>query len=188
MFAGSAREVAHHDLERCARLGTALAASGVPIVYGGGSTGCMGAMADAALAAGGHVIGVVPRGLFHPGEVHEYVDRVDVDSLHHRKQVMLEMADAFVVLPGGLGTLDEVGEVLTWAQLGIHAKPLVFLDPDGYWTGLLTWIEAAIDRGYVAAPSRAFYTVVDAPDAVLPAIRAYTPPPASRGPLTREQT
>ena len=82
----------------------------------------MGAMADAALAAGGQVIGVIPSGLFPPEEIHPAVDVVETDSLHHRKQVMLELADAFVVLPGGLGTLDEVGEVLTWAQLGIHAK------------------------------------------------------------------
>jgi hypothetical protein len=188
VFAGSARGAAGADLDLSRRLGTALAGHGAPIVYGGGSTGCMGALADAALAAGGHVIGVIPRNLFHREEVHPDVDHVEVDSLHHRKQVMLELADAFVVLPGGLGTLDEVGEVLTWAQLGIHAKPTVFLDPDGYWTGLLGWIDTAIARGYVAAASRDFYTVVVDAGGVLPAITGYTPPTATRGPLTREQT
>ncbi|MFM8304961.1 MAG: TIGR00730 family Rossman fold protein [Actinomycetota bacterium] len=188
VFAGSARRVAARDLDLGARLGRVLAASGAPIVDGGGSTGCMGAVADAALAAGGHVVGVVPRGLFHREEVHPDIDLVEVDSLHQRKQVMLEMADAFVALPGGLGTLDEVGEVLTWAQLGIHAKPLVFVDPDGYWDGVLRWIDAAIDQGYVATPSRGFFAVVASADAVLPAIEAYSPPAAERGPLTREQT
>ena len=188
VFAGSARGVAARDLECSAQLGTALARTGTPIVYGGGSAGCMGALADAALAAGGQVVGVVPAGLFDREEVHPEVDLIEVESLHHRKQVMLEMADAFVVLPGGLGTLDEVGEVLTWAQLGIHAKPTVFLDPDGYWNSLLAWIDAAVIQGYVAPTSRDFYAVVGAADDVLAAIAAFTPPPATRGPLTREQT
>jgi hypothetical protein len=188
VFAGSAPTAPAEDLDLAARVGATLAEHGTPIVYGGGSTGCMGAMADAALAAGAHVIGVVPRNLFHTEEVHQRVDRVDVDSLHQRKQMMLELANAFVVLPGGLGTLDEVGEVLTWAQLGIHAKPTVFVDPDGFWTGLLAWIDGAIARGYVAVPSRDFYRVVSDAGDVLPILAGYAPPPATRGPLSREQT
>ena len=188
VFAGSARGVAARDLELSAQVGTALATDERAIVYGGGSTGCMGALADAALTAGARVVGVVPRGLFGPEEIHERIELVEVDSLHHRKQVMLELADAFVVLPGGLGTLDEVGEVLTWAQLGIHAKPTVFVDPDGYWSGLVEWIDHAVARHYVAPATRAFFSVVADADAVLPALAAYTPPPATRGPLSREQT
>ncbi|MFA5884308.1 MAG: TIGR00730 family Rossman fold protein [Acidimicrobiia bacterium] len=188
VFAGSARGVSESDLALAARVGAALAASGTPVVYGGGSTGCMGAMADAALDAGAHVVGVIPRGLFHREEVHQGVDLVEVESLHERKQVMLELANAFVVLPGGLGTLDEVGEVLTWAQLGIHAKPTVFVDPDGFWAGLLAWIDTAVERGYVPAPSRDFFTTVPDADGVLPAIAGFAPPPAVRGPLSREQT
>jgi uncharacterized protein (TIGR00730 family) len=188
VFAGSARGVPAPDLDLAARVGRALAAGGAPVVYGGGSTGCMGALADAALANGAHVVGVVPRGLFEPTEVHAGVDLVEVESLHERKQVMLELADAFVVLPGGFGTLDEVGEVLTWAQLGIHAKPTVFVDPDGYWSGLFAWIDTATARGYVAAPSRAFAIVVADADGVLPAITGFTPPPAARGPLSSDQT
>lgn len=188
VFAGSAPGAPAEDLDLAARVGATLAEHGGPIVYGGGRTGCMGAMAEAALAAGAQVIGVVPRNLFRAEEVHERVELVEVDSLHDRKQVMLELADAFVVLPGGLGTLDEVGEVLTWAQLGIHAKPTVFVDPDGFWTGLLEWIELAILRGYVAVPSRDFFTVVAEADGVLPALAQYTPPTATRGPLSAEQT
>lgn len=188
VFAGSARGVPDEDLHLSARVGHALAVAGVPIVYGGGRTGCMGAMADAALAAGGQVIGVVPAGLFRPEEVHGGVDIVETDSLHHRKQVMLELVDGFVVLPGGLGTLDEVGEVLTWAQLGIHRKPTVFVDPDDYWGGLIDWIAHAVVRGYVSVPSLDFYRVVPDADGVLPALAGYTPPSATRGPLSREQT
>ena len=188
VFAGSARRVPAADLALAGRVGHALAASGTPVVYGGGSTGCMGALADAVLADGGRVIGVVPRNLFDREEVHEAVDLGEVESLHERKQVMLDLADAFVVLPGGLGTLDEVGEVLTWAQLGIHAKPTVFVDPDDYWSGLLAWIDAAVARGYVPAPSQDFFTVVADADGVLPAIAGFAPPPAVRGPLSREQT
>lgn len=188
VFAGSARGVPDEDLDLAARVGAAIAGPDAPVVYGGGSTGCMGALADAVLAAGGRVLGVVPRGLFAPEEVHAGIELVEVDSLHDRKQVMLELADAFVVLPGGLGTLDEVGEVLTWAQLGIHAKPTVFVDPDGYWAGLLGWIEHAILRGYVAVPSRDFYTVVADADEVLPALAAYVAPIATRGPMSAEQT
>lgn len=188
VFAGSAPGAPDEDLDLAARVGTTLAGHGTPIVYGGGSTGCMGAMADAALAGGAHVIGVVPRNLFRAEEVHQGVDLIEVDSLHHRKQVMLELAEAFVVLPGGLGTLDEVGEVLTWAQLGIHAKPTVFVDPDGFWAGLLEWVEIAILRGYVAVPSRDFFTVVADAGEVLPVLARYTPPAATRGPLSAEQT
>jgi uncharacterized protein (TIGR00730 family) len=188
VFAGAARDVDARDLALAARVGQTLAAAGAPVVYGGGSTGCMGAMADAALLGGARVIGVVPTGLFDASEVHTGVELVEVDSLHHRKQVLLELADAFVVLPGGLGTLDEVGEVLTWSQLGIHAKPTVFVDPDGYWASLVDWIELAIARGYVSMASRASFAVVRDADDVLTVLTDYVAPPPTRGPLHREQT
>lgn len=187
VFAGSSAGVPDADLTLSARVGAVLAAAGRPVVYGGGSTGCMGAMAQAVLDAGGHVIGVVPTGLFPPEDLHAGVEMVETDSMHHRKQVMLELADAFVVLPGGLGTLDEVGEVLTWAQLGIHDKVTVFVDPDGYWAGLLDWIDHAVVRGYVSVPSRDFFCVVAGPDEVLPAIEAFVAPRATRGPLSPDQ-
>lgn len=187
VFAGSARAVPEPHRAVAARLGTALAAAGSTIVYGGGSTGLMGALGDAALAAGGTVIGVVPRGLFRREEVHTRVERIEVDSLHDRKQVMLGLADAFAVLPGGFGTLDEVGEVLTWAQLGIHDKPIVFVDPDGFWRGIASWLDQAIALGYVAPASRSLLTTVDAPDDVLAAVAAYAPPPAVRA-LEPDQT
>lgn len=187
VFAGSARIVPDAHREIAARLGTTLAEAGSMIVYGGGSTGLMGTFADAALDAGAKVIGVVPRGLFAREEVHGRVDVVEVDSLHDRKQIMLELADAFVVLPGGLGTLDEVSEVLTWAQLGIHAKPIVFVDQVGFWRGVVDWLDHAIALGYVPIESRALVTVVDDPEQVIDAITTYVPPPAVRA-LAPEQT
>lgn len=188
VFAGSAPGVPPEDLDLAAAVGTALAGAGVPIVYGGGSTGCMGAMADAALAAGARVVGVVPHGLFHAEEVHAGVERIEVASLHERKRVMIDRADAFVVLPGGLGTLDEVGEVLTWGQLGIHAAPTVVVDPTGYWRPLVEWYDRAVLRGYVSVAARDFLLVVRDATAVLPAIRAFTAPAATRGPLSLDQT
>ena len=188
VFAGSAPGVPPEDLDLAAAVGAALARAGVPIVYGGGSTGCMGAMADAALAAGARVVGVVPRDLFRADEVHAGVELVEVDSLHERKRVMLERAEAFVVLPGGLGTLDEAGEVLTWAQLGIHAAPIVVVDPTGYWRPLVDWVDRAVLRGYVSVAARDFLLVVPDAAGVLPAIRAFTAPVATRGPLSLDQT
>lgn len=188
VFAGSAPGVPPEDLGLAAAVGTALAAAGVPIVYGGGSTGCMGAMADAALAAGARVVGVVPGGLFLPDEVHAAVELVVVASLHERKRVMLDRADAFVVLPGGLGTLDEMSEVLTWAQLGIHAKPTVLVDPEEFWRPFVDWLDHAVLRGYVSVASRDFLHVVTDADGVLPAIRSFVAPAATRGPLSLDQT
>ena len=180
VFAGSAptSDPAHRAV--AARLGTVLADAGVGIVYGGGRLGMMGAFADAALTAGAEVLGIVPRGLFRAEEVHPGVTLHEVDSLHDRKLEMLQRADAFVALPGGFGTLDEIGEVLTWSQIGIHHKPVVLVDVDHYWGALAGWIDQAIHHGYVPATGRALAAVVDRADDVLPAIAAYVPPPAVR--------
>ena len=144
-----------------------LGAAGLTVVYGGGSRGLMGQMADAALDAGARVIGVVPRGLFAVEEVHPgRIEIVEVDDLLERKRVMIELSDAFVALPGGLGTLDELVEVVTWAQLGLHAKPLHLLDADGYWTALLEWVDGAVARGYVTTVNRRLLHVVELTDVV----------------------
>jgi uncharacterized protein (TIGR00730 family) len=187
VFAGSARRSppAHEAAAR--ELGAAIAQAGITLVFGGGSTGVMGAVADAALAAGGSVIGVVPRGLFGPDEIHERAELIEVESMHERKQIMLDLAEAFVGLPGGFGTLDEMSEVLTWAQLGMHAKPIVLLDLDGSWRGLIEWIDDAIAHGYVIAASREFFVVIDDAGGVIDAIAAYEAPPAPRA-LSPEQT
>ena len=130
--------------------GTAIARRGWGVVYGGASVGAMGAVADAALAAGGEVQGVIPssmvaRELAHPALTKLWV----VDSMHERKARMHELSGAFLALPGGCGTLDETFEAITWAQLGIHAKPIGLLDIDGFWQPLLRWIERAVNDGFV---------------------------------------
>ncbi len=136
-------------------LGALVARRGVDLVYGGGSVGLMGELADAALGHGGRVIGVIPAGLFarevgHTGltELHE------VASMHERKQLMYELSDAFVALPGGLGTLEELAEVATWSQLGLHSKPLVLLDVDGFWEPLVTQLDRMASTGLLKPASR----------------------------------
>ena len=167
MFAGSAR-VSPPEHETLAReLGVALGAAGFTVVYGAGSRGLMGTMADAAVDNGARVIGVVPRGLFaveevHPGEI----EVVEVDDLLERKRVMIELSDAFVALPGGLGTLDELVEVVTWAQLGLHEKPVFLIEADTYWDPLLQWVDGAVVRGYVTTTNRRLLQVIELADVV----------------------
>jgi len=137
-------------------VGEALARRGIGVVYGGGRVGLMGALADAALAAGGEVIGVIPqamvdRELAHTGTTELRIVR----TLHERKAVMAELSDAFIALPGGLGTLEELAEVVSWAQLGLHAKPIGLLGVGDYWTSLLGWLDGAVEAGFVPARHRA---------------------------------
>jgi hypothetical protein len=141
-------------------VGSELAARGIGIVYGGGRVGMMGAVADAALAAGGEVIGVIPRGLVDRELAHRGVTELRVvETLHERKATMSGLADGFIALPGGLGTLEELAEVASWAQLGIHTKPIGLLGPDGYWDALAGWLDHAVDEGFVALEHRALIVV-----------------------------
>jgi uncharacterized protein (TIGR00730 family) len=136
-------------------IGRGLAQRGIGIVYGGGRVGLMGALADAALAAGGEVTGVIPRRLVdrelaHPGLTDLHV----VGSLHERKARMAELADGFIALPGGLGTLEELSEVASWAQLDLHTKPIGLLGPAGYWSPLMGWLDHAVDEGFISGEHR----------------------------------
>ena len=136
-------------------VGEGLAQRGIGLVYGGGRVGLMGVAADAALAAGGEVFGVIPRSmvdreLAHPGATEMHI----VTTLHERKAVMAELSDAFVALPGGLGTLEELAEVVSWAQLGLHAKPIGLLGVRGYWDDLLRWLDGAVAAGFVPPANR----------------------------------
>ncbi len=162
MFCGSSSGADPAYLAAATATGNALATRGIVTVYGGGSAGLMGALATAALAAGGHVIGVLPSGLFpdgvtatpfrddHPGSL----DIVEVPDMHARKAQFHALADAYVVLPGGLGTLEEMAEVATWAQIGLHDSPIGFLDVNGYFGSLLAWIDRAVDDGFLRAANR----------------------------------
>lgn len=179
VFCGASRgmDPAYPVLART--VGEGLAARGIGVVYGGGRVGLMGALADAALDAGGSVIGVIPQGLVdrelaHPGVTELRV----VETLHERKAVMAGLADAFIALPGGLGTLEELAEVVSWAQLQLHAKPIGLLGVGGYWDALLAWVDHAAAEGFVPPGHRAL--LLDAPDlpSLLAAFDGWVPPPS----------
>jgi uncharacterized protein (TIGR00730 family) len=154
-------------------LGRRLATDGITLVYGGGGIGLMGALADACLEAGGEVIGVIPVGLFRKEIGHEgLTDLVEVQSMHERKQLMYDLADAFIALPGGLGTLEELAEVLTWNQLGILSKPVALLDVGGFWDGLVEWLTESVEAGFIRPEHAASLRVVEDPHAVLDVLAA----------------
>jgi uncharacterized protein (TIGR00730 family) len=141
-------------------LGRLLGEAGLGLVYGGAQVGLMGALADAALAHGSEVIGVIPRALAGVEVAHQNLSRlVLVETMHERKALMAQEADAFVALPGGFGTLDEFFEILTWAQLGIHAKPCLLVNTTGYYDQLLNFLGIAIDQGFLKAENRAYIHV-----------------------------
>jgi len=136
-------------------LGKAIAAAGLGLVYGGANIGLMGAVADAALAGGGEVIGVLPEVLAGKEIAHEGLTALElVPTMHERKARMAELADAFLVLPGGYGTLDELMEAVTWAQLGLHSKPCILINTAGYWDGLLAFLDTAVAAGFLKPENR----------------------------------
>ena len=137
-------------------VGAGLAERGIGVVYGGSRVGMMGAVADAALGTGGEVIGVIPRRLVDRELAHHGLTEMRVvETLHERKAEMAALSDGFIALPGGLGTLEELAEVASWAQLGLHAKPIGLLGPPGYWDALLGWLDHAVAEGFLAPDSRA---------------------------------
>jgi hypothetical protein len=150
-------------LEAAKVLGRSIAERGWHLVYGGADVGLMGAMADAALASGGAVTGVIPHSLVHREIAHRGLTQlIEVNSMHERKAEMARRADAFLVLPGGLGTLDELCEILTWALLGIHDKPIVLINIAGYWDAFLGMLDTAVAAGFLRSGHRALSQV--APD------------------------
>jgi uncharacterized protein (TIGR00730 family) len=148
--------------------GRLLGEAGLGLVYGGAQVGLMGALADAALANGGEVIGVIPRTLAGIEVAHQHLSQlILVETMHERKALMAQEADAFVALPGGFGTLDEFFEILTWAQLSIHAKPCVLVNTGGYYDHLLSFLRAAIDQGFLKRENFALiHVVVDTAEAL----------------------
>ncbi len=163
-------------------LGTGLAHAGLRLVYGGGRIGLMGALADAVLAAAGEVIGVLPDFLRTAEIAHDALTRLEItDSMHTRKRRMFELSDAFVAFPGGIGTLEETIELLTWRQLGLHTKPILICNIAGSAQGLVGAIEAAITSGFAAPALREAYAVIDGVPALLTRLAALQPaaPPDS---------
>lgn len=177
IFCGSSPGFHPGDAQTAAALARQCAEQGIGIVYGGGSVGLMGVIADAALAAGGQVIGVIPeflatRELLHTGLTELHV----VSSMHTRKALMADRADAFAALPGGLGTFEELFEVLTWAQLGLHRKPVGLLNVRGYFEGFLLQVERAIQDGFCRPEHRELFVVEQDPARLLTRMEAYQPP------------
>ena len=147
VFCGSSNAAAPNFLAAADELGRALAAAGMRLVYGGGGVGLMGACARAAHEAGGRVLGVMPNFLRAKEILYDVVETIVVDSMHERKQIMFEEADAILVLPGGVGTLEEVVELMSWKRLSLHDKPIVFVDVDGYWRPYFDLIRHTVDHG-----------------------------------------
>jgi uncharacterized protein (TIGR00730 family) len=176
VFCGSSAgsQQAIHTLAR--DLGATLADQGIGLVYGGGKVGVMGMIADAVLASGGEAIGVLPNGLFSREVPHDNLTQLHlVDSMHDRKRLMYELSDGFVILPGGLGTLDELFEAATWNQLKLHAplKPITLLDHDGFWSSLLAFIDTTVDIGFVKPLARLMFQRADSPCEALDQLRSY---------------
>lgn len=161
----------HHEAAR--QLGTMLGENGIRLVFGGGRIGLMGVVADAALAAGGEVVGIIPDFLQDLELGHNgCTELIVTDSMHTRKQKMAELADGFAILPGGLGTLDEAFEIITWKQLGLHDKPVVVADVDGYWAPFRAMVDQMIENRYMRIEQRDLFRMVESVDAILPALRA----------------
>ena len=159
------------------QLGTLLAREGIGLVTGGGKVGLMGVVADAVLDAGGEAVGIIPQALLDREVGHEGLSElVVVQTMHERKALMAARADAVVALPGGLGTLEEITEMLTWAQLGIHAKPCGLLNVAGYYDALVAFLDHAIAERFIRASHREILAVASSPEALLAQLHAHTPP------------
>jgi uncharacterized protein (TIGR00730 family) len=177
VFCGSNAGAQPVYVETAEAVGRGLAQRGVRLVYGGSKVGMMGALADAARFAGGDVVGVMPQAMVDREIAHTGLDDLRiVGSMHERKALMAELSDAFIALPGGVGTLEELFEVYTWAQLGIHDKPLGLLDVAGYYRPLIAFLDHSVQERFVRASTRSLLAVDDDLDALLAALEAWRPP------------
>lgn len=189
IFAGSGSGVRPDYAAAALALAAACAERGLGIVYGGGSVGLMGVLADRALAAGAEVIGVIPAPLATKELAHGNLSELRVvESMHERKATMNALADGFVALPGGLGTFEETLEVLTWAQLGIHTKPVGVLNVAGYYDGLLRWLAHAVGEGFLRREHLGLLIVADEADELLDRFAVWTPPAGPRAWMKPTQT
>ena len=174
--------------QHAATLGTRLASEGLGLVYGGGNVGLMAVVADAALAAGGEVIGVIPEQLVGWEVAHQGLTRLEiVATMHERKARMFDLSDAFVALPGGFGTLDEMFEMLTWRQLGLGDKPCAFLDVDGYFAPLMAMLDRMLQEGFLREEHRRDLWHGEDIDAWLEWMRHHRPQPRRDRKLHRDQ-
>ena len=170
VYCGSSNDVAPAYLALATALGTALAERGLRMVYGGGGVGLMGACAAAAHAAGGDVLGIIPRFLLQKERIFEEVEHRIVENMHIRKQMMFDESDAFIVLPGGIGTLEEAVEILSWGRLGLHAKPMAFLDEDGFWSPFFELMDHIIGGKFTPEDFRDLLVQSGTPDGAIEAL------------------
>jgi len=177
VFCGSSDAADPAYLRAAATLGRDLAAAELKLVYGGGGVGLMGACARAAHEAGGQVLGIIPDFLVGREKALESVEHVVVANMHERKMLMFERSDAFVVLPGGVGTLEEVVELLSWRRLDLHAKPVVFYNPDGFWQPLFDLFQHTVDARLTPPEFMSAWIAVERIEEVIPALHAQTPQP-----------
>ena len=181
VFCGSSSGESPVYLESASRLGEILAREGLGLVYGGSRVGLMGRLADTVLEHGGEVIGVIPRALVNREVAHGGLTELRiVGSMHERKAVMAELSDAFIALPGGLGTLEELFEVVTWSQLGLHQKPSGVLDVRGYYQPLIAFLDHAVNEGFLATQHRRMIMLEEDPDALVARLREYEAPVVPR--------
>jgi uncharacterized protein (TIGR00730 family) len=174
VFCGSSDAADPEFLAAAKQLGALLAAHRLKLVYGGGGVGLMGATAKAAHAAGGAVLGIIPEFLMGKERALETVEHVIVQNMHERKMMMFEKSDGFVILPGGIGTLEEVVELLSWRRLDLHAKPVVFYNPRGFWTSLFDMFQQTVDEKLTPNGFMEAFVAVDRIEDVVPALQRKT--------------
>jgi len=187
VYCGSADHLHAEYLQAAQETGAAIARRGLELWYGAGSTGLMGAVADGALAAGGKVVGVIPGYFNTPALCHAGLTQLEVvDTIHQRKARLAEMSDAFIALPGGYGTFEELFEILTWAQIGLHNKPIGLLNVRQYYDPLLALVENARREGFIYAEHRMLFSQAESPELLLDALESHRPPDGLERWLTRE--
>lgn len=180
VFCGSASGLSPAYAATARELGSEFARRKLTLVYGGGRVGLMGDVATACTAAGGTVVGVIPEALSGKEIAYAEADELIItDTMHARKSLMADRADAFLALPGGFGTLDELFEILTWAQLGIHRKPVGLLDVNGFFTPLLAWLDHIVDEGLLKPKHRELLLVSNWVSDLLDRLERFEPPPAT---------
>lgn len=177
IFCGSYNGTRAEYAEMARLLAIGLAERGIEIVYGGSKVGLMGVIADAALAAGGTVIGVIPQSLMDRELAHERLTALHVvGTMHERKAMMAQLSDGFIALPGGFGTLDELFEIVTWAQLGLHRKPIALLNVLGFYAPLIEMAKHLVSEGFVTRPVNDLLVSADNPETLLNTLQTYVPP------------
>ena len=189
VFCGSSPGARPEYVEVTRELAELLAGAGIGVVYGGGGVGLMGALADAVIGAGGELTGVIPRALVDREVAHrDVMDMRVVGSMHERKALMAELSDAFVALPGGIGTLEELFEVYTWAQLGLHHKPCALLNVAGYYDGIAEFLAHAVTERFLRQETRELLMVETDPSALIEKLRTFEPPAVVPKWIDREET